>query len=381
MRRVDYLIVGSGLTGAVIARVLADTGRDVLVVERRPHVGGNVHDSEHPSGIRIHTYGPHYFRTSSERVWEFATRFAPFYRYEASVLSLVDGEFERWPVAAEYIRRHVGDGWRPAFTGTPSNLEQAALSLMPRLVYEKFVKEYNEKQWGVPASTLSAGLCRRFDVRHDGEARLTPTARYQGLPEPGYTEWMRRILAGVPVMRDHDFLLRRGEVEPRRLLIYTGPIDAFFGYDLGRLRYRGQRRQHRYIPDQVYAQPCGQVNNPAKVGGSHIRQLEWKHMMRSDEARKIQGTVVTRETPFSPSEPDQFEYPFPDRQNARLYESYRARTAWQQGVLICGRLGEYRYYDMDQAIGRALHLAGRIVRMSAETRRGRDLIGRRWGGE
>src|SRR6266478_4611396 len=118
MGRVDYLIVGSGLTGAVIARTLADAGRDVLVVDRRSHMGGNVHDHAHPSGIRVHTYGPHYFRTSSDRIWEFATRFAPFYRYEACLASFVDGQYEHWPIAASYIRKHLGAGWAPEFVGT-----------------------------------------------------------------------------------------------------------------------------------------------------------------------------------------------------------------------------------------------------------------------
>src|SRR5205814_8103604 len=142
---VDYLIVGSGLTGAGIARTLADAGRDVLVVDRRHHLGGNVHDHAHESGIRIHTYGPHYFRTSSERVWEFATRFAPFFEYQASLLSFVDCELAQWPIAGSYIKRKIGADWKPEFTGTPRNFEQAALAIMPRPIYEKFVKEYNEK--------------------------------------------------------------------------------------------------------------------------------------------------------------------------------------------------------------------------------------------
>src|SRR5262249_1817013 len=156
-------------------------------------------------------------------IWEFVTRFAPFYEYEPAVLSLVDGELARWPVAAEYIRRKLGDDWKPAFTGTPSNFEEAALALMPRPGYEKFVKEYNGKQWGVPARRLSAKLCGRFDVRHDDERRLKPNAKYQGIPEPGYAEWMRRMLDGVPVLLSYDYLRRRDEIRVRRELVFTGP--------------------------------------------------------------------------------------------------------------------------------------------------------------
>ncbi|HEX3315846.1 MAG TPA: FAD-dependent oxidoreductase, partial [Gemmataceae bacterium] len=360
--KIDYLIVGSGLTGAVIARTLADAGREVLVVDRRSHMGGNVHDHGHASGIRIHTYGPHYFRTSSDRVWEWATRFAPFYRYEACLLSDVDGELAAWPVIADYIRRKVGEDWSPEFVGTPGNFEEAALAIMPRLIYEKFVKEYNEKQWGVPSRTLSAKLCGRFDVRHDGERRLKPNARFQGIPEPGYAEWTRRMLDGIPVLLNFDYLERREEIEVKHWLLFTGPIDEFFGFDLGKLVYRSQKRSHTYLPDVVgYAQPSGQVNNPTHAGGPHIRTLEWKHMMDSRFAERIAGTVLTTETPFAPDDPSQYEYPFPDDANAALYAAYRTRADALERTLIAGRLGEYRYYDMDQAIARALALADRLL--------------------
>jgi UDP-galactopyranose mutase len=361
MTYVDYLIVGSGLTGAVIARTLADAGREVLVVDRRAHQGGNVHDHDHASGIRIHTYGPHYFRTSSERVWEFATRFAPFYKYEAALLSDVDGVLEQWPIAGSYIRKHIGANWQPEFTGTPRNFEEAALSLMPRRVYEKFVKEYNEKQWGVSNQTLAANLCARFDIRHDDEPRLKPLAKYQGIPEPGYTEWTRRMLAGIPLKLNFDFLKRRGEVAARKRLVFTGPIDEFFDFDLGKLTYRGQQRTHRYLADVDFSQPCGQVNNPLHSGGPHIRTLEWKHMMPKGVAAAIRGTVLTCETPFTPSNPGEYEYPFPDEGNAELYQEYRRRAEAEPGLLVCGRLGDYRYYDMDQAIARALSLAERLI--------------------
>jgi UDP-galactopyranose mutase len=366
MFRIDYVIVGSGLTGAVIARTLTDAGREVLVLDRRSHMGGNVHDHAHASGVRIHTYGPHYFRTSSERIWDFATRFAPFYEYEASLLSDLGGSMEQWPIAGSFIRKHIGENWQPEFAGTPRNFKEAALSLMPRLVYEKFIKEYNEKQWGVPNDTLAAKLCTRFDIRHDDEPRLKPNAKYQGIPEPGYAEWTRRMLDGIAVILNYDFLKRRDEIKARKMLIFTGPIDEFFGFELGKLTYRGQRRTHQYLPDLTFAQPCGQVNNPLHAGGPHIRTLEWKHMMRADWASRIRGTVLTREVPFTPEDPTDYEYPFPDDANAELYKSYRRCGDAMERVLICGRLGEYRYYDMDQAIGRAMSLADGLLTKSTE---------------
>jgi UDP-galactopyranose mutase len=364
--KVDYLIVGAGLTGGVMARVLADAGRDVLVVDRRTHIGGNVHDHVHASGIRIHTYGPHYFRTNSDRIWRFATRFGNFDRYEASLKSLVDGRLENWPIAASYIRRAIGEHWSPEFTGKPANFEQAALSLMPRAIYEKFIKEYNEKQWGVPADHLSASLCTRFDIRLDDEPRLKPDCKYQGIPTDGYAAWTRNILEGIPTILNYDYLKHRDAIRVRKMLVFTGPIDEFFAYDLGKLAYRGQQRKHEYKDEIQFAQECGQVNNPMHSGGPHIRTLEWKHMMPANFAERIRGTVLTTETPYSPQNPQDYEYPFPDEANAKLYAHYRDRAQKIGRLMICGRLGEYRYYDMDQAMARSMMLAERLIGNSTQ---------------
>ncbi|MEN6543990.1 FAD-dependent oxidoreductase [Parvibaculum sp.] len=360
----DYVVVGAGLTGAVIARALRDAGRSVVVLDRRAHVAGNVHDHVHPSGISIHTYGPHYFRTNDDDLWKFVNRFATFYKYEPAIKSLVDGRHENWPIAGSYINRTVGKDWRPEFIGTPANFEEAALSLMPQLVYEKFVKGYTEKQWGVPATALSAGLVKRFDVREDDEPRLMRHV-HQGIPVEGYTRMVEAMLEGIPVHLKTDYLQQRDAFKPRIGLVYTGSIDEFFDFDMGRLAYRGQRRVHEYFPESEAIQPCGQVNNPDPSEGAHIRTLEWKHMMEPDVAGNIRGTVLTREIPFTPDNPADYEYPFPDQANSDLYARYRARAAALTDVLICGRLGEYRYYDMDQAIARARLLARRLIEKTA----------------
>jgi UDP-galactopyranose mutase len=360
MIRADYIIVGSGLTGAVIARALADDKQSVLVLERRNHLGGNVHDTPYPCGIKVHTYGPHYFRTSSEKVWKWANRFGPFERYEARVLTQVHGELQQWPVSAEYISKTVGKDWEPAFHGKPTNLEEAALAIMPEAIYSLFVKEYNEKQWGRSAKELSPSLCKRFSVRTEGENRLTPNAKYQGIPLFGYTDWTCRMFDGIPVVLNYDYLQNRSEVNARKLLIYTGPIDEYFGFDLGKLEYRGQIREHHAHPDAVYLQPCGQVNNPLHSGGEHIRTLEWKHMMPSSWAMRIKGSIWTTETPYSPTDPNCYEYPVPDLANESLFKLYQQRAKAIPGVLFAGRLGEYKYYDMDHAILRAMNHAENI---------------------
>lgn len=355
--RPDYLVVGTGLTGAVIARTLADAGLAVLAVERREHPGGNVRDEVHPSGIRVHSYGPHYFRTSSERIWKFVGRFARFYPYQARVRSRVGDREESWPVSAAAIRRLLGREWTPEPAGPADSFEAAVLRTMPREAYDLFVREYTEKQWGVPAATLSAKLARRFSVRADEDPRFTPAARFQGIPEDGYAAWVERMLEPVPVLLGFDYLRDPDVFRPRLGTVFTGPIDEFFGFRLGRLRYRGQRRETTYLPDVDRFQSVGQVNEPQHAAGPHIRTLEWKQMMPPEQAAACRGTVVTRETPFTPDDPDGYEYPFPDAENEALYARYRALAAEREDVLICGRLGEYRYYDMDQAIGRALVLA------------------------
>jgi len=358
--KTEYLIVGSGLTGGVIARMLADRGQKVLVMERRSHLGGNVHDQRHESGITIHTYGPHCFRTNSEKLWQFVNRFSPFRRFEAVVKSYVDGKCENWPITNSYIKRTVGAGWRPAFAGRPSNFEEASLSMMPSQIYQRFVKGYTEKQWGVSARELSTHLARRFEVREDDDPRLMQHT-FQGLPEKGYTQFVKALLAGIPVLLNCDYHNNRSELKAKRMTIYTGPIDEYFGFDLGHLRYRAQSREHKYLPASNWAQPCLQVNNPDPSNGPHIRTIEWKYMMPRDDAREVSGTVLTRETPYTPSNPNEFEYPFPDQANEHLFKRYAERARAIPGLLICGRLGEYRYYDMDQAIARAQVLVRRIL--------------------
>jgi UDP-galactopyranose mutase len=307
----------------------------------------------------VHRHGPHFFRTTSDEIWQFVTRFAKFHPYQHRILTLVDGQLENWPVAASYISRACGTDWQPQSADWPGNFEQAALSLMPESIYEKFVKGYTEKQWGLPAQRLGAGLCRRFDVRHDDNPYLTPKAKHQGIPTHGYSRMMRRMLEGIPVVLNFDYLEDRQAFRAGKLTVVTGPIDEYFNFELGKLAYRSQQRRHTYLPDVDWAQPCAQINNPGE--GSHIRDIEWKHIMRPDMASRIHGTVITRETPGTPSRPEHYEYPMPNPQNRELYQQYRQMAQNEPGVIFAGRLGEYCYYDMDQAIERALTIAREIA--------------------
>jgi UDP-galactopyranose mutase len=365
MQQCDYLVVGSGLTGAVVARRLFDADRDVVVIDRRSHSGGNVHDYVYDqTGIRVHTYGPHYFRTSSDRIWDFVQRFSEFYHYSPSIFSMIGEDLQHWPVHSDYNDRWGSPLQKPGVDPLsreprPANLEEAALRLMSKRTYQDFVKEYNEKQWGMPATELSADLCRRFDVRHGSDVRLS-RLKYQGIPVGGYAVFMRRMLRDVDVRLGVDY--RSCGITPRVMTIYTGPIDEYFGFDLGRLEYRGQQRDHFRFKNVEYHQVVGQINYPQHKHGQHIRILEWKHMLHPSELMRANGTVITIERPYSPIDPNDFEYPVPTAKNDELYKQYRLRAkALEPKVLIIGRLGQYRYFDMDAAIANALRHAEAIL--------------------
>jgi len=361
----DYVVVGSGVTGATIARQLADAGRDVLVVDRRTHLGGNVHDFTHPSGIRVHTYGPHYFRTNSDKIWGFVNRFTAFHPYRPIVYSWVDGRYAIWPLNRSYLLSVVGSDWKPERTEPPSNFEEACLTLMPRVIYEKFVRGYTQKQWGVPPTALAKELACRLDIRDDHE-QFFSRHKYQGIPLHGYSAFMGNMLEGIPRIVGCDYLKHRQSISHGKKLIFTGPIDEFFGFKLGKLKYRAQKRIHEYLPDKAEFQPVGQVNNPSLENGEFVRTLEWRHMTPAREIPSCVGTVITREYPYTPEDSGEYEYPFPDLANRRLYATYRARAAALRDTVICGRLGEYRYFDMDQAIARALLLSKQLLREGDE---------------
>jgi len=279
------------------------------------------------------------------------------------VLTEVDGGLEHWPVTQDYIERMCGENWIPAFTGTPANFEEAALSMMPAIIYTNFVKPYTEKQWGVPAESLAPDLVKRFQINKSGDYRLS-NKKHQGVPTNGYTRWVQAILENIPVFLNVDFLENGGIFSSHKYrdfkLIYTGQIDEYFGYKFGKLGYRGQKRKTVYMKQSNWYQGAQSVNNPGD--GDHIRTTEWKYYMEPSYAERIKGTVITRETPFTPTSPDVNEYPFPSAQNKVLYEQYKELAdRVEKNVLFCGRLGEYRYYDMEQAIGRAMMLAERLL--------------------
>lgn len=365
MIKADFVIVGSGLTGSTIARILTDHGQDVVILDRKDHIAGNVFDYKHESGAMIHKYGPHYFRCGSEKIWNFVNRFSEFYNWSSVLMSKVNGEYLNWPVKESYIEQIAGKDWN-LFQGKPKNFEEACLAKMPRQLYELFIKGYTEKQWGVKCTELDKELATRITINKSNVNTLTPNHKWNALPRNGYTEMVRNMIGDIKVELGFDYLENREKVIANKLLIFTGPVDEFFGYKYGKLKYRGQNRKVEYLPDIEEHQPYIQVNYNS-ADDPRIRTIEWKHLMHEDDKKNVKGTLLTHETPFTPESPHQYEYPFPDKINKSLYQQYKQEAESLQNVLICGRLGEYRYYDMDQAIGRAMNFASDILEKNGIT--------------
>ena len=367
----DYLIVGAGLYGATMARELTDAGKKVLVVERRNHIAGNAY-TRRTEGIDVHVYGAHIFHTNSAEVWAYVSRFADFNRFTNSPVANYKGEMyslpfnmytfhSMWGVvtpeeAAEKIAQQRG-----AFTGEPRNLEEQALRLVGRDIYEKLIKGYTEKQWGRPCSELPAFIIRRLPVRLTYDNNYF-NALYQGIPTGGYTGMVSRMLEGVEVRLDCDYLRHRAELDAlANRVIYTGPIDAYYDYEYGPLGYRSVRFETEVL-DTPNFQGNAVVNyTDAETPWTRIIEHKWFEFgIRADTGEPAEKTVISREYSSEWKPGDEPYYPVNDEANNALYSRYAERAAKEDRVIMGGRLGSYRYYDMDQVIASALEKAGSL---------------------
>lgn len=368
------------MTGATIARLATDAGYRVLVLERRAEIGGNIRDAVHASGIRYGLYGPHYFRTSSAKIWAFVNRFATFRPFAAEVKTAVAGKLEDWPVTSEYLCRQFGPRWQmlvPIYQKTAiKTFEDACLAEMPVEVYKRFIRGYTAKQWGIDPSDLNPALAGRFAVR-EGQDRRLKTSIYQGIPSDGYAAFADRLLQGIETRCNVDYLSDQADFGSRlTLTVFTGPIDEFFGFDMGRLRYRAQQRElvwygfnleslrYRAQRRPFPMFPTVQTNYPDLIEPA-IRAIEWRHMAPDTG----NGTLITREYPYTPDDADAYEYPFPAADDHALYAQYRERAETISGVIFAGRLGRYKYYDMDMAIAAATKGWHREISPRLEQRR------------
>ena len=364
----DYLIVGAGLYGATAARELTDAGKRVLVVERRPHIGGNAY-TKRMEGINVHVYGAHIFHTNLPEVWKYVNRFAEFNRFTNSPVANYRGElyslpfnmytFHRmWGVVTPQEAEAVIDEQRREITGEPRNLEEQAIRLVGRDIYEKLIKGYTEKQWGRPCDQLPAFIIRRIPVRLTFDNNYF-NALYQGIPQGGYTGMVERMLEGIEVRTGCDYLQNKDELDAlAKRVIYTGPIDAYYGYCLGPLEYRSVRFETEVL-DQANYQGNAVINyTDAETPWTRIIEHKWFEFgIRSDTGEPAEKTVISREYSSAWKPGDEPYYPVNDEKNTALYRRYSEMAEGEERVIMGGRLGSYRYYDMDQVIAAALEKA------------------------
>ena len=364
----DYLIVGTGLFGAVFANEMKKAGKKCLCIDKREHLGGNIYTREE-NGIQVHKYGAHIFHTSDRRIWNYVNGLAEFNHYINSPVAVYGDELYNLPFNMNTFSKMWGiktPAEAEAIIGRqraqaaqsiaePANLEEQALSLVGRDVYEKLVKGYTEKQWGRSCTELPAFIIRRLPVRFTYDNNYF-TDRYQGIPIGGYTQIAEKLLEGVEVRLGVDFRDLDGSDSFDRIL-YTGMIDEYFDHCLGELQYRSLRFEEEVLEGCDNYQGNAVVNYTEREV-PYTRIIEHKHF----EFGTQPDTVITREYPAAWKRGDEPYYPINDEQNGSLYEKYAELAAKEKNVLFGGRLGQYRYYDMDKVIAEALAMAEREKR-------------------
>jgi UDP-galactopyranose mutase len=351
----DYLVVGSGLFGATFARIMTDAGKRCLVIDKRSHIGGNVYSTD-IDGIHVHMYGPHIFHTSNDDIWEFVNRFTQFNNYVHRVKAINEGKYYTLPFNLKTFNEVAGvmsierlKEFLETRERDDTNLERCAISLVGEEVYETLIKGYTEKQWGRRAKDLPADIIKRLPVRNNFEDNYF-NDKYQGIPVNGYTKMVENMLEEIEVKINTSY----DDSEMKSLakkIVYTGPIDQFFNYALGRLEYRSLDFVVESYQDIDYYQGCAQINYTNKEV-PFTRSIEHRHFYPD---LKVKGTIVTKEYPADNGEPF---YPIGDEKNKMLYLEYKDMASQKRPEIIFGgRLGNYQYYDMHQVIGQAMKYA------------------------
>jgi len=361
--KTDFLIVGAGFAGCVLARELAETGHRVTIIDKRNHIAGNAYDSFDVQGILIHNYGPHIFHTNSERIYNYLSQFTEWRSYEHRVLGVVDGKHYPFPInrdtlnqlynlnlneseAADYFEK-IREPRNPIKTS-----EDVVLNSVGRDLYEKFFLNYTKKQWGVEPSQLKAGVAARIPVRTNTDDRYFTDA-YQAMPLHGYTKMFESMLnhPNIQVTTGVGFSEMKSNYAAHHV-VYTGPIDEYFNFCFGKLPYRSLRFQHEHIPNTDHIQSVGTVNYPNDFDFTRI--TEFKHLT----GQKHSSTSTVKEYPQSEGDP---YYPIPNDANEALFKRYEALAKNETDVTFVGRLAQYRYYNMDQVVGAALTAAENLI--------------------
>lgn len=365
----DYLIIGSGLFGATFAEQMNKKRKKVLVIDKRHHIGGNVY-TEKIAGINVHKYGAHIFHTNDNMVWDYICQFARFNNFVNSPVANYKGELYSLPFnmntfvkmwsdvkTPEQAEQKIQQQRKEAGITNPQNLEEQAISLVGRDIYEKLIKGYTEKQWGRKCTELPAFIIKRLPVRFTFDNNYF-NAKHQGIPIGGYTKMIENMLKGIEVKLDIDYLENKTELDKlAKKIIYTGPIDAYFGYKLGTLAYRSVRFENEVLEKPNYQGVAAMNYTDAEIPWTRILEHKWFEFGKDEQGNDLAKTVISREYSKEWHQGDEPYYPVNDEKNGKLYLEYKKLADKEGNVIFGGRLGEYKYYDMDQVIAAALKCA------------------------
>ena len=366
MSRYDYLVVGAGLYGAVFAREATDAGKKVLVIDKRPNIAGNVY-TEDVEGIHVHKYGAHIFHTNNKEVWDYVTGFATFNRFTNSPIANYKGEIYSMPFNMYTFNKMWGvvtpeeaaakiEEQKKEVTGEPQNLEEQAISLVGRDIYEKLVKGYTEKQWGRDCKDLPAFIIKRLPVRLTYDNNYF-NALYQGIPMGGYTRMVANMLDGIEVELNVDYFDKKDEYDAMAdKIVYTGAIDRYFDYKLGTLEYRSVRFENELLDIPSFQGNAAVNYTDRETPWTRIIEHKWFEFGKDDEGNDLPKTVISREYSSEWKLGDEPYYPVNDAKNGALYAEYKKLAEKEDKIIFGGRLGEYKYYDMDQVIAAALEM-------------------------
>lgn len=363
----DYLVVGSGLYGSVFACEAKRKGKKVLVIDKRPNIGGNVY-TEKVEGINVHKYGAHIFHTNNKEVWEYVNQFCEFNRFTNSPVANYEGELYSLPFNMYTFNKMWGvvtpeeayakiEEQRKEITGEPKNLEEQAISLVGRDIFEKLVKGYTEKQWGRDCKELPSFIIKRLPVRFTFDNNYF-NALYQGIPIGGYTKLVENMLKGIEVRLNTDYLANREYFNSiSKKIIYTGAIDAYFDYCLGNLEYRSVRFENEVLDIPNFQGNAAVNYTDKKTPWTRIIEHKWFEFGKDENGENLPKTVISREYSSEWKLGDEPYYPVNDEKNNKLYQKYKILADQEDKVLFGGRLGEYKYYDMDQVIKTSLNFS------------------------
>lgn len=368
----DYLVVGAGLFGAVFAHEAKKNGKSVLVIDKRPNIAGNIY-TEKVEGINFHKYGAHIFHTNDTGVWNYITQFATFNRFTNSPVANYKGELysmpfnmytfnKMWGVVTPEEAAEKIEEQKSEITGEPKNLEEQAISLVGRDIYEKLVKGYTEKQWGRDCKELPAFIIKRLPVRLTFDNNYF-NALYQGIPVGGYTKMVENMLDGIEVRLNVDFLKEREKYEALAdRIIYTGAIDAYFDYALGNLEYRSVRFENEILDIPNFQGNAAVNYTDRETPWTRIIEHKWFEFGKDEAGNDLPKTVISKEYSSEWKPGDEPYYPVNDEKNNKLYQEYKKMSEKEEKVIFGGRLGEYKYYDMDVTIRSVLNLAESLLK-------------------